>query len=117
MFTKQETFDMVVAHLRKQGVPAVDGYVCKYRTPDGLKCAAGCLIPDGMYDESIELCRADDPAVASLLKAAGHDVDLVWLLQRAHDSWARYNADIWRSLSRVALEHNLQYALPPEAAS
>lgn len=27
---------------------------CLYRHPDGLKCAAGCLIPDKYYDESME---------------------------------------------------------------
>ena len=54
----QEAFDTVVAHLRKQGRPSVFPSNalrgCAYRGADGLKCAAGCLIPDEMYSIHFE---------------------------------------------------------------
>jgi hypothetical protein len=58
--TKQEIFDKVAAHLltqRRQSVNDCSG-ACVYRSPEGLKCAAGCLIPD------------DDPALVTHNKAA-----------------------------------------------
>lgn len=44
----QEIFDKVVLHLRKQGRRAQETNeygvaLCRYRTSDGLKCAAGWL--------------------------------------------------------------------------
>ena len=55
--TAQEVFDFVVNHLRTQGKQAVDrDGDCQYCTPDGLKCAVGCLIPDDKYDPCIEGC-------------------------------------------------------------
>lgn len=53
--TPQSIFDYVVAHLRKQGRPAVGGQYngCVYRhyDPSGavLMCAVGCLIPEYLY--------------------------------------------------------------------
>lgn len=44
---KQEIFDKVALHLLTQGRQATDGTFCQYLTSDGLKCAVGCLIPDG----------------------------------------------------------------------
>lgn len=49
---RQEIFDRITEHLLKQNRKAVSvdkyGYSsCRYKTPDGLKCAIGCLIPDG----------------------------------------------------------------------
>ncbi len=59
-WTSQAIFDKVANHLLKQGKKAVntkgqnpEGY-CVYRTPDGLKCAAGCLIADEHYSEHLE---------------------------------------------------------------
>jgi hypothetical protein len=57
--TAQEVFDFVVNHLLTQNKKAQQGAGgCKYRLSleDGsvLRCAAGCLIPDELYDERIE---------------------------------------------------------------
>ena len=30
------------------------GGLCEYRTPDGAKCAIGCMIPDEYYDKNME---------------------------------------------------------------
>lgn len=98
--TKQETFDTVVNHLRKQGVKAVANVVgnavCRYRAPGGLKCAAGCLIPDDRYNPALEgegvhpsvdltlpPCRL---AVTRLIQELGHDLPLVSRLQTIHDA-------------------------------
>jgi hypothetical protein len=55
----QEIFDKVVEHLAKQGKRAriavsPGDFRCKYRTPDGLKCAVGVLIPDELYDPEMD---------------------------------------------------------------
>lgn len=53
--TKAEVFYFVIDHLRKQGVQARnEAGSCRYRTPEGLKCAAGCLIPDDQYNSEFE---------------------------------------------------------------
>jgi hypothetical protein len=54
MLDKQKTFDTVLAHLRRQGRPALNKEGCRYRTSDGLMCAVGCLIPDARYSPDIE---------------------------------------------------------------
>lgn len=84
--TLQETFNIVVQNLRRQRKQSlgIDGS-CLYRSDDGLKCAAGWLIPDDKYSDSIEDKCADDESVACILEEEGHDVDLVLSLQRIHD--------------------------------
>lgn len=55
---EQKVFDRVLDHLRTQGEPAMTvNCECRYRTQrEGktLSCAVGCLIPDEVYDPSIE---------------------------------------------------------------
>lgn len=45
----QEIFDTVAVHLFDQGQRSVDKHFCRYRNNDGLKCAAGVLIPEEDY--------------------------------------------------------------------
>lgn len=52
--TDQELYNKVKAHLLAQRTKAMYGNMCRYRTPDGLKCAIGCLIPDDKYNPSFE---------------------------------------------------------------
>jgi hypothetical protein len=48
--TLQEVFDIVSKHLLKQNErSAFSDESCSYRGPNGLKCAAGILIPDEEY--------------------------------------------------------------------
>lgn len=55
--TPQEIFDYVLVFMRKQGRPAFRNMACKYETQGldesgnamTLKCAAGCLFPEGFY--------------------------------------------------------------------
>lgn len=98
--TQQETFDFVVGAIVAQGGPSCNdmGY-CRYRTSDGRKCAAGHCIPDEVYNPEFEGCTAGPGhlAAASLashpvarlrqaIADAGHDPDLVYQLQKAHDA-------------------------------
>lgn len=47
--TEQEVFDWVVYNLRRQGCRSVAHGGCKYRGPNGTRCAAGWLIADDEY--------------------------------------------------------------------
>lgn len=86
-FTCQQTFTLVRNHLLKQGKKAIDdGGNCRYLAPDGSKCAAGCLIPDGKYDQAFE--RKEVPTIVrqnGFSDWFGHNPRLVLLLQYIHD--------------------------------
>lgn len=120
MIPKQQTFDTVVTHLRKQNAKSSDeDDDCFYRGPNGLKCAAGCLISDESYDPAMEGCKVEcigdlkhhvtkDGAYAKLGKALeGHDLNLVAKLQDIHDDRSiRKWEDCFRKLAK---KHNLIY--------
>jgi hypothetical protein len=114
--TKQATFNKVVAHLRKQGVQAIndDGQcLYRYRLPDGevLKCAAGRLIPKKFYRVGMEGQAIESRVISRVLRARGHDLTLVSNLQHVHDHcWSYREA----RLRQVALSHGLVYT-PPSA--
>lgn len=112
----QETFDTVVAHLRKQGKQAKaqmldcegDEYVgCAYRTPEGLKCAAGFLLPDELYHPDMEGKNCNpNTAVGRALAGLGYHLPLVEALQGVHDNSPTY----WEpNLARVAGNFKLSY--------
>jgi len=117
MFTKQETFNTVVAHARKQKVRATDmcspGNGCKYRTVSGLKCFAGALIPDYEYRPTFEdtgvldLNTGEPTSVGDLLTKMGYDYLFVNELQAIHDM---RNSDIttWEpEFHKLAEKHGL----------
>lgn len=88
----QETFDTVVNHLRSQNgksrILTTDREICLYRSPEGLKCAAGCLIPDEYYVPEMERNGWGDVVLCFDLPDHLKDsdsVDLVSLLQFVHD--------------------------------
>jgi hypothetical protein len=93
--TRQETFEKVVKAVIAQGRPSAtiraDNSVrCLYRGPDGCKCAAGHLIPDEDFKPAMEGCSATNSIhIKEVLKRDGHNADLVFELQNAHDSAAR----------------------------
>ena len=123
MPSNQETFDTVVAHLRRQGSKAqsrdpTSGVIsCLYRAPDGKRCAAGCLIPDDRYEPALELSAVGGTAEANhygsnevtlLIEQLGHDIELVAALQSVHD-----NSDVadWEAaLERLATDFGLRYS-------
>lgn len=87
MYTKQETFDRVLAHMKKQGGPSLlpMSTTCAYRGVGGRMCAAGCLIPDDRYERRFETRRTDE-LVREKESWFGHDKYFVGVLQHAHDS-------------------------------
>ncbi len=105
--TKQETFDKVVNHLRKQGRRATRGPSCAYRSLDGAMCAAGCLIPDSKYRPDMEFNTCEKRVVSIVLVEEGHDVAFVKKLQGIHD---RLTVDRWeRALDDLARDEGLCY--------
>lgn len=122
MKTLQEYFDIIVAHLREQKIPAVIadmgtvGPRCRYRLVQGdriLKCAIGCLIPTDKYNSemeekgSIELNHLVQVAIevsdSDMLKAFSK-------LQNIHD---RTPPEEWEArFFEFANKHSLKYSKP-----
>lgn len=119
MASLQETFDIVVNHLRQQGCrsllkePTSGGTDCAYRGEDGLKCAAGVLIPDHEYSSNMEGLSADAGIVKAALQKEGHEFALVYFLQIVHDS---YDVTNWeKGFREVAANCGLEYKEPEVA--
>jgi hypothetical protein len=52
---RSDIFGKVAKHLLTQNAKSQSFFGdCRYRGPNGLKCAIGCLIPDDQYSESFE---------------------------------------------------------------
>ena len=65
-------FLAVANRLLHQGRRAVDeNNECVYLSEDGLKCAAGCLLPEEHYDEDIEGAYVTDEQVIEHFNMAG----------------------------------------------
>lgn len=115
--SSQDTFDFVATHIFTQGKRAFENEGCKYRTSDGLKCAAGCLIPDNLYSPDMDQGKKKDLSIHSIIRKhssidlyVAHNAGLIRSLQIAHDT----NDDRWidesrmkKSLSIVAICHGL----------
>tara|TARA_B100000768_G_scaffold94884_1_gene88702 strand:- start:3832 stop:4170 length:339 start_codon:yes stop_codon:yes gene_type:complete len=91
----KEIFDRVKAHLLKQGERASrqNGHGCYYHTPEGLKCAVGCLITGEAYSGALEGDVVENALVRAALEASGIDdepdtIDMLCRLQSIHDDWA-----------------------------
>ena len=88
--TAQQVFDQVVAHMIKQGERSIqNGSMCLYRGPNGLKCAAGCLIADDEYEEYFDKGADSGGGNWSSMilnnSAPDYHASLIFQLQRAHD--------------------------------
>lgn len=101
MITNQQVLNTVVTNLRKQGERSFDidfegREVCLYRGPNGVKCAAGHLMPDKLYDKSWErqaICDLiHDYTYEELFGDDVEDITLVEELQNIHDS---YDVEEW----------------------
>jgi hypothetical protein len=115
----QRMFNRVVRHLRKQGKPAVRNGDCLYRTPDGLSCAAGCLIPNRLYtpeyeNKSMTLVLDTDEKLLKHLDRLYNVKDtktreLLKELQIAHDRQLKsYGLESWEAVIRgLAQKFNL----------
>lgn len=127
--TKQQIFNTVVAHLRKQGCKSSspDG-VCAYRMPDGRTCAIGCLIPVEEYLPTYEghglakmlsgemTLKRDEagipnPTYAYIRRKFGEEnLPLLAWLQHIHDCKPVHGWDFWLEL--LARQHSLIYTHP-----
>ena len=112
MPTMQEQYDATVRHLRDQGRQSWDPVkeMCMYRAPDGCMCAIGPMIPDALYDPSMEtigVCQlAQNPELQSAL--LGEDglssLELLVALQEVHDdprNWSENRGMTRRMLNRL----------------
>lgn len=85
--TEQELFDFVVKALAAQEYKSADSSGCRYRTMvngKSCKCAAGHLIPNELYKESIE-GSSWRGALRILTEIPPTHLGLISNLQHAHD--------------------------------
>lgn len=123
MPTVQETFDTVVTAVVKQGKPSMikddDNLpACQYRGPDGLKCAAGHLIPDGEYSFKMEGSSVSSTITANVLTKNGHNIEIVKELQRCHDDNAEsvnFVSDFLKDCRELAAWYALEWKHGVEA--
>lgn len=130
---RQSLFDYVARHLLRQNAQSLsngsenrnDNH-CVYRDPNGLKCAAGCLIEDRLYTADLECKSILEKPVKDAIEASigrkidgkifgsdpefGTEMDLVSQLQKLHD----YNPPrTWKDKLR-ALATRFELELIPE---
>ena len=103
--TEQEVFDTVKEHLLTQNQRSIDGTLCKYRGPMGLKCAAGILIDDEDYDTGMEGEMWLN--LVSIYSIPDRHSGLIAQLQFIHDNIEIEN---WSSeLKELASYYNINY--------
>ncbi len=128
---KQRLFNRVVNHLRKQGKQSKVAAECRYRSVKNgqeLRCAIGALIPDSLYDDSIEGTCASAMANSSNLfkkRAFAHIAKtysgigrspLSFFLDDLQDIHDDNDPSEWEEQFEItAREHNLTYAAPKSA--
>jgi hypothetical protein len=87
--TVQQVFDHVTGHLLTQlakstgEMPDGEDEGCLYRHPEGLKCAAGCLIADNEYSTGLE--NQTWSYLASHKRVPADHSWLITELQEVHD--------------------------------
>lgn len=80
----QVVFDTVARHLLTQKMRSQnDKRTCLYRGPEGLKCAAGCLIPDDKYSSTMEGKAWNILAASEIVPFTNKN--LIVKLQKIHD--------------------------------
>ena len=123
--TAQQVFDRVATHLFTQGRRATLGLAggCRYRTPDGLKCAVGCMIPDALYlpemdknakDSNLGLSAEELIEEFSEMEPLRPHMDLLMDLQSVHDgypSWDNAESVLRKRIKKVAGEFGLDASI------
>lgn len=100
--SEQDVFDTIAEHLLRQGKRSLGRVrsTCQYHNADGLKCAAGCLVPDDVYDFTWEGMTWNE------LVATGEVVDryadIIQQLQYVHDS--EEGEQYWPNKLRIIAE-------------
>lgn len=110
--TAQEVFDQITRHLLTQGKAARSpAGACRYRVETQeavLKCAAGCLIADEEYTDSME-GEPWERLVVHRTVPEEH-CELISSLQNVHDT---YSTREWpEQFERVAAHYRLRYNPP-----
>ena len=52
--SEQELYDYIGTFLIKQGKQSKNGDCCVYRSPNGTKCAVGCVLSDHYYHKDMD---------------------------------------------------------------
>lgn len=89
---RRKIFDKIKAHLLTQNAKAENSVgECQYLALYGLKCAIGCLIPDGHAaegsDEGARVMLEQYPDIAELWDIGETDWPFLQLLQSIHDGY------------------------------
>lgn len=103
----QKIFDQVRNHLLAQMEKSFEKTGCKYRGPNGLKCAAGIFIPDDKYSRSMEgsLCTYFEVREATGLSMP--ESTFLLELQLIHDC---HDPSQWEAkLREFAEKHGLKF--------
>lgn len=114
----QDLFDTIVEHLlampaRSGGRLATGQFECRYRGPDGARCAIGVLIHDDEYRQDMEgndVVQLDRDGVLPSRLAA--HLDMLRAMQRIHDkdtAWRNGKVGMRRMLDRAARKHGLVF--------
>lgn len=107
----QQFFDITAKHLFEQGVQAVDNHDnCKYRGPNGTKCAVGVHIPDELYDPMMDdgnTCLSTVTQKVPQLQAVRPR--LIASMQSAHDTARNWTTSetMRAALRRLAKDYDL----------
>lgn len=115
MRSRQTVFNMVLKHLRKQGKRAMNrNESCRYRGPNGTKCAVGALIADEDYkpywDRAVK--AADNPVICEAARVDIKDAYFLGEVQRRlHDNLSDYDFlyDLEQQAEVFAEQYNLEY--------
>lgn len=124
--TRQEWFDNAWNHfVVNKGEPSHNHQECRYRGPNGAKCAIGVSIPDDLYESDFKLyegCGIGDLVDEEFIFQ--EDLKFLTDLQRCHDdsSFQRENdlildnvvnfhSEIKSKLTNLAKNYTLQLRL------
>lgn len=103
--TAQEVYSQVRKHLLTQGIQSmIEFHGCQYRGPDGLKCAAGCLVSDEEYQPEME-GKVWEYVVHQKIAPIAH-MELISELQTIHDM--KDPASWEHCLNKLAADFNLE---------
>lgn len=93
-----------------------------YRSPEGLKCAVGCLIPDDLYQKEMDKGGGGSTHIAFILRKypelpdwMRRHQDLLGELQFVHDDDSSWNyrsgfSDYGHNtMKRLAARHDLKF--------
>lgn len=109
----QEIYDRVAEHLLTQQKRSIGELgACVYRSPEGLKCAVGCLISDEAYSPKIEGTYVREQSVQEALRESGvkplteQVVFLLEGLQACHDDFypEDWGGRLWSVANRFELK-------------